>query len=183
MRDFEADLEPVPEGVRLDRGEADLDAAAALLRARPVPRAVEIADRVLERALAAPRRSELVNARPPHGDLRVSTLALTALLREDLDSHLEGAAVGRVLMDVTRDGDLVGLTIELVVQYGTDVLARADEARARVRRVLDSALGPALAATDQLVVELSHVHVSDVTRGDPHLVDPADERDPGGPRE
>jgi hypothetical protein len=169
-------LEPVPEGVQLDRGEADLDVAAAQLRALPVPRVVEIADRVLERTLAAPRRAQLVRARPPHDHLEVSTLALTTLLRARLDESLVDAAVGRVLLDVSRDGRLEALTVELVVRYGTDVLVTADAARVLAREVLSGALGHAERSEDETVIELSHVHVSDVTVGDPHVVDPADER-------
>lgn len=171
-----SDLDPVPEGVQLSRGEADLVAAVHQLRAVPQPRAVEIADRVLSRTLAAPRRSMLVRARPPRDYLRVSTLAITAVLREDLDTRLDGAAVGRIVLDVNRDEELTALTIELYVQYGTVILTTADRARLLAGRALAGLLGDP-APTDEIVVTLSHVHVSDVTAGDPHLVDPIDEGD------
>ncbi|SEB71607.1 hypothetical protein SAMN04489844_0908 [Nocardioides exalbidus] len=169
-----SDLEPVPDGIELRRGEAGLDEAARQLRALDHPRRVEIADRVLTRALAAPRRSHLVRAHGPHDYLRVSTLAITGAMREHLDRHLVGAAVGRILFDVDRDGELTALTIELYVQYGTEIMPTGDLARELGREVLTSLLGERPAGED-LPVTLSHVHVSDVTVGDPHVVDPSDE--------
>jgi hypothetical protein len=170
-----SDLEPIPDGVELQRGEADLDTAAGQLRAQEHPRRVEIADRVLTRALAAPRRSHLVRAHSPHDHVHVSTLAITAALREHLDHNLVGAAVGRILIDVDRDGQLTALTVELYVQYGTEILPTGDLTRDLAREVLTSLLGQHPAG-DDLPVMLSHVHVSDITIGDPHIVDPADER-------
>ncbi|GAA1923773.1 hypothetical protein [Nocardioides hwasunensis] len=179
-------LEPVPDGVELARGEAGLAAATRQLRDVQHPRVVEIADRVLTRALAAPRRSLLMRAHAPHDYLRVSTLAVTAVLREHLDLHLQGAAVGRILFDIDRDEQLLALTIELYVQYGTVILETGDRARELAREALASLLGEPVplpapgtgsSTSPSSGVELvvSHVHVSDVTVGDPHVVDPADE--------
>lgn len=148
-----------------------LDAATAQLRDQPAALPVQVADRVLERALAAPRMADLCRARPPHDHLRVSTVALTALLRHRLDSRLEHAAMRRVVFETSREEQLESLTLELIVQYGHDIRATAREARALVDAVLAETVGelPASAVTVQ------HVHVSDVTVGDPHLVDPRDE--------
>ncbi len=171
-----SELEDVPPGVDLPRGEADVALAARQLRAAPPsPRAVEIADRVLQRALAAPRRAVLVRAAPPHEHLRVSSVAITAVLQERIDAELVGAAVRRVLLDVTRDERLAGVTIDLVVQYGTSVCEVGDLARVLAEAALADVLGEAWAVGGGTVV-VSHAHVSDVTVGDPHLVDPADER-------
>lgn len=58
------------------------------------------------------------------------------------------------------------------MRFGTDILEVADEARALARGVLAGVLG-APAAEAEVVVQ--HVHVSDVTVGDPHVIDPSDE--------
>lgn len=168
------DLEPVPDDVDLGRGEADLAVAAAQLRTAPSPRTVEIADRVLTRALAARRPSRMVRAHDPASRLRVSSLAITATLRAHLDPRLVGAAVRRVVLDVGDDDRLVALTVELYVQYGRSVLDLADLARTLTGEALVGLLGTPVTgpAVDVLV---SNVHVADVTVGDPHRVDPHDE--------
>ena len=173
-----SDLEPVPDGVELARGEADLVAATQQLRSIPQPRAVEIADRVLTRALAAPRRSHLIRANPPYDYLRVSTVAVSAVLRDELDRHLVRAAVGRILFDIDRDEQLLSLTIELYVQYGVVILTTADQARALARDALAGLLGDHASPgpLGEVGVTINHIHVSDVTLGDPHVVDPSDER-------
>ncbi len=146
--------------------------ATRQLRDQHMPRAVEIADEVLKRSLEAPRPSMLVRSGPPHEHVRVSSTAITALLREQVDEALVDAAVGRVVLDVDRDEHLGSLTLELLVRFGTDILEVADEARALTRGVLADVLG--VQATEAEVV-VQHVHVSDVTVGDPHVVDPSDE--------
>ncbi len=170
-----SELEEVPADVDLSRGEAGLAAAARQLRAAPAsPRAVEIADRVLRRALAAPRRSVLIRAHAPLDHLRVASVAITAILRQSLDEVLVGAAVRRVVLDADRDGHLEAVTIDLVVQYGTVIADIGDQARALAQQVLADVLGQP-APGSEVPVTISHAHVSDVTIGDPHLVDPADE--------
>ena len=144
-----------------------LRSATAQLRVAPLARAVEIADGVLRRALAAPRRAELVRSAADPA-LQVSTVAITAVLRADVDAALTGAAVHRVLLDVGDDGTLEALTLDLLVQHGTSIPAEQPDQRGRV--------------PDRVTVQ--HVHVSDVTIGDPHVVDPEDEQvpPPGAPR-
>ena len=159
---------PLAPGLR-----ESLDLATAQLRARPLPRAVEIADAVLQRSLATPRPSVLVRGRPPYDFVRVSSTAITAVVRERIDARLAGAAVGRILLDVDRDQNLVAMTVELIVQFGADILALADQSRTHAGEALTGLLGPDTA--DVVPVAVKHVHVSDVTVGDPHLVDPGDE--------
>jgi hypothetical protein len=156
-------------------GAADLDLAIARLRRMSVPRAVEIADVVLDAVLSTPRRAEHVRARQPHDHLEVSTIAITAELRARLDSALHGAAVGRVVPDVDRDGRLRTLTLELFVRYGTHILTLADEARLLTRDTLANLLGEETGSGDPVAVGVTHIHVSDVTVGDPALIDPADD--------
>lgn len=152
-----------------DPGVAALRRATAQLRALPEPRVVEIADAVLQRVLAAPRRAEYVRATADPG-VRVSTTALVAVLRADLDTLLPHAAVQQVAFDVDDDEGLSAVTIDLVVRYGESILDTADRARDLAKESLDALLG-----TSPVDVVVRHVHVSDVTVGDPHLVDPADE--------
>ncbi|WP_229052031.1 hypothetical protein [Aeromicrobium sp. Leaf350] len=171
-----SELEEVPDGVDLPRGEADLAAAARQLRAVPAgPRAVEVANRVLQRALAAPRRSVMIRAAAPHEHLRVSSIAVTAIVRERLDEALVDAAVRHVVLDVDRDGLLSSVTVDLVVRYGTVVADVGEQARALARQALDETLGRPEPG-GEVPIAIGHAHVSDVTVGDPHLVDPADER-------
>ncbi|WP_245604328.1 hypothetical protein [Nocardioides aequoreus] len=132
---------------------------------------MQVADRVLERAMAAPRMAELCRARPPHDYLRVSTTALTSLLRHRLDSELRHAAMRRVVFETTREEQLGSLTLELIVQYNHDIRVAARQARSLVGEVLDDTVGE----LPESAVTVQHVHVSDVTVGDPHLVDPHDE--------
>lgn len=148
--------------------------AVEQLREQPLPQVVEIADDVLRRTLATPRRSVLVRARAPHDYLRVSSTAITAVLRERIDTGLATAAVGRIVLDVARDEALEALTVELFVQYGADILALADRTRSLANEALVDLIGPG-APGSEVAVTVSHVHVSDVTVGDPHLVDPGEE--------
>lgn len=165
----------IPEDVDLARGEAALEAATAQLRdAAPTARTVEVADRILDRALSAPRRAVLV--RTDDDLLQVSSTAITALLHHALDDALRGAAVRRVGLDVDRDGRLAAATIDLVVQYGTVVADVAEQARTHVHRTLAAVLGPDLTSGGRSVT-VGNVHVGDVTRGDPRVVDPLDEHD------
>ena len=129
---------------------------------------------MLRRALAAPRRSVLIRAHAPLDHLRVASVAITAILRQSLDEVLVGAAVRRVVLDADRDGHLEAVTIDLVVQYGTVIADIGDQARALAQQVLADVLGQP-APGSEVPVTISHAHVSDVTIGDPHLVDPADE--------
>lgn len=155
-----------------------LDLATQALRERPLPRSVEIADAVLRRSLATPRRAELVRARGDRSWLQVSSLVLVAQVRAHVDEHLEGGAVGRVLLDVDREGRLRALTVDLLVRYGHDILELGDRTRRLAAEAIGLALGPPASGDDLVTLTVSHVHVSDVTVGDPHLVDPADE-EPG----
>lgn len=161
------------------RGARALDDATRQLRAQPPPqRAVEIADRVLQRSLRAPRPAELVRGRGDLAFLRVSSPVLIERLRAHVDRHLEGGAVGRVVLDVARDGRLQGVTIELLVQYGSDILALGDRTRHLAAEALGDTLGAPTNGSELVTMAVSHVHVSDVTVGDPHLVDPSDEVPP-----
>ena len=173
--DGSSDGSPAAEEVA-PLGARALDDATRQLREQPTPpRAVEIADRVLQRSLRAPRPAELVRGRGDTAFLRVSSLLLVERLREHVDAHLDGGAVGRVVLDVARDGRLEAVTVELLVRYGSDILALGDRTRRLAAEALTDTLGAPTHGTELVTMTVSHVHVSDVTVGDPHLVDPSDE--------
>lgn len=163
----------LPEGVDLSRGEAALAEATTQLRERPAPSHVaEVAARVLDRTLSAPRRATLLDSTDPL--LRVSTVAVVSVLRAETATALSGAAVRRVRLDV--DGStLRAVHTELVVQWSNPIPPAADVVHTVGRSVVADLLGsgPAPGADD---VE-HHVHVVDVTLGDPELVEPLDEDD------
>ena len=159
-----------------DRGttptSANLQAASEQLRDRSRQRAVEIANDVLHAALRSQRRALPVAGAPPHDYVRVSDRVIITLLRRNIDAALHAAAVGRVHLVVDRSHKLREITIELYVQYGQVLVDVADQARS----VADDVLGQLLAGpTVSIDVVTSHVHVSDITAGDPHLVDPTDD--------
>lgn len=149
-----------------------LHAATDQLRNRTQTRAVEIADDVLRNAMRATRRSLPVRAHPPYDFLRVSDQLIITTLGRRIDEVLADAAVGRVFLTVDREEALRELTIELFVRYGEVLLDVADQARVVIDDVLTEVLG---ATPAPIPVVISHVHVSDVSVGDPHLVDPGDE--------
>jgi hypothetical protein len=166
-----SELEEVPEGVDLARGEADLAAAVEQLRTQPPSeRAHETAGRVLRAAMSAPRRAVVLDT--AHDGLQVSSVAVVALLRDALARALVDSAVRRIRLD--HDGPtLTRVTVEVVVRYGSSVPDLAAFVGQAVRSVLLDALGPGPAPGAAGVVD--HVHVSDVTLGDPELVEPLDE--------
>ena len=174
-RPGEPGVDPTADQVS-PRGARALDDATRQLRSQPLPpRAVEIADRVLQQALRAPRPSQPVRGRGAVSFLQVSSAVLVERLREHVDRHLDGAAVGRVLLDVGRDARLEAVTVELLVRYGSDIVMLADRTRRLAAETLEDTLGPPADGAETVTMAVSHVHVSDVTVGDPHVVDPSDE--------
>lgn len=163
---------PDPLDQSTSAAAASLHAAREQLGQRSSHRAVEIADDVLRNALRASRRSLPVRVAAPHDYVRVSDQVIMTLLRRDVDAALEGAAVGRIYVRVDRSETLRELTIELFVQYGRVLIDVSDQART----IADVVLAQLLAGSQVTVdVVTSHVHISDVTTGDPHLSDPTDE--------
>lgn len=151
---------------------ADLRRATEQLRGRVHPRAVAVQDDVLARALRASRTSVSLRARAPYDFVRVSDRVLVAELRRRIDGLSPSAAVGRVYLRLHPDRTLRTVTVELFVQYGTVIMDLADRVRLGVAEVLQQTLGSTSADVDLV---LADVHVSDVTVGSPHLVDPGEE--------
>lgn len=149
-----------------------LERASAQLQQRATDRWVEVANDVLENAMRASRGSSPVRAHAPSGPIHLGEQVIVAYLRRALDDALDGGAVGRIYLRVDVDEVLESVTIELFAQFGRPLLPIADRARAISNEVLDEMLGT---RPPEITVTTLHVHVADVTRGDPHVVDPADE--------
>lgn len=168
-----SDIDEVPDGLDLARGEADLSVATAQLRATAAPQeASTAAARIRRAAHAAPRRTQMVRAAEPRRHLLVSTSVITAVLHDQLASTLLDAAVRRVVIEVDPLHDLQSLTVELVVRYGVPIADDAARARDTIEGTLDDLLGTGRTTGP----EIGRVHVVDVTTADPRLVDPADEQ-------
>ncbi|MCX6408484.1 MAG: hypothetical protein NTV28_16345 [Propionibacteriales bacterium] len=166
----------LPDDLDRSVGERALELARDQLRDQPQsPHAAEAAGRVLARALAAPRRATTIETSDPL--LQVSSVALVALLRSTLAAEVADAAVRRIRLDVRDRGRLHAVHVELVARYGTSVPRSAEAAHVVTRRVLAETLGAGPAPGADAVAH--HVHVSDVTRGDPHLAEPLDEDQAG----
>ncbi|MGJ9423063.1 hypothetical protein [Aeromicrobium sp. CF3.5] len=167
-----SDIDEVPDGLDLARGEADLSVATAQLRATAPPLdATTAAGRIRRAAHAAPRRTQMVRAAEPRRHLLISTSVITAVLHDQLAPALLDAAVRRVVIDVDPLHDLQSLTVELVVRYGVPVADDAARAHHTIEATLDDLLGPGRTSGPQI----GHVHIVDVTTADPRIVDPADE--------
>lgn len=155
------------------RSEAEIALAVEQLGESSRGRAVEIADEVLLRTLRSSQRSLPIRAQASWSFVHISDRVLITALRAAIDSTLRGVAVGKVHLNVDRDETLTSLTIELFVQFGLVLVDVGDGARRICEQVLHDIL-----AHDRVPVRVTttHVHISDVTAGDPLLVDPMDDR-------
>ena len=143
---------------------ADLAAATGQLREHVDPRWVEVADRVLSRALLATRRSQPIQAHAPRGPVKVSEHVLVAYIRAAI-ADIPAAAPAAIAATVDPQHRCTGITIDLTVQYNHEILPIADEIRRRTEDVLREVLGDVIPA---VTVRDMHVHVGDVTTADPH---------------
>ena len=144
--------------------DALLAEAAQSLRARVDPRWVEISDRVLAKVLTATRRSHPVRAAARTGPVHVSEQVLIAYLRDAIDGQVPGSALAGVHVEIEGRDTFSGVTIQVLVQYGRPILPMAD----RIHEIAAGRLAELLGALAPPVdVRATHVHVSDVTRGDP----------------
>lgn len=158
--------DPQPEAVER------LGAAAHQLQGRTERRAMEVGSTVLAHVLAQPRRSMPVRANGVNAHIHVSEQVLVMVISKQVNAHVEGAAVGQVVVQSSLDEAVEKVLVELIGQYGRDLINIADQAR----NVVGTVLGDLLGSDDvDVQVVFTHLHVSDITLGDPKLVDPADE--------
>jgi hypothetical protein len=158
--------EPVPEQDQpTDLATADLLIALDAVRRHADDRWVEVSDRVLAAALTATRRSHPVRAQAPGGPVAVSEQVLIAYLRAALDDAVPGTAVRRISVTTTTDDAVDLVLVELVARFELPLIPAADTLRDTTVEVLHELLGPVVPAVD---VHLVHVHVGDVTPGDPN---------------
>ncbi len=179
-----ADDAATPPDIDISRGpgyrdaqagdDARLAAATEALSRHVDDRWVQVADRVMTRALTATRRSQPVRAAHPDagasadGELFVSEQVLITHIRH-ATAPVPGAAPNRVSISTDADHRCTAVTIAITVRYPDPIIPIADRIRARAQDVLGVILGFVP------VVEVSsmHVHVSDVTTTDPHTGRPS----------
>jgi len=96
--------------------------------------------------------------------VHVSQQVVVGYLRDAVDA-VDDCEV--VTIRVDSDGDVcTGVVIALAVRYGTPLIPLADRVRERAEGRLQELLGP---VAPPVTVAHLHVHVVDVTRGDPKL--------------
>ena len=145
-------------------GQALLRTAAADLRSHVEARWVEVADALTSRALRASRPSPPVWAQAPSGPVRVAEQVVVTYLRDRLNP-VAGCEVHNVRLEV-REERCTGVVIVVVAQFGQRLIPLADDLRTRAESVLAEVLGQDMAP---VTVTQMHVHVADVTPGDPSL--------------
>lgn len=139
-------------------GDHDVLARAArILRAEPEPGWTELQPRVIEAVRATPRGGWPITVEDPEpngdaGTLAVSDLAVRALLARALRADPDVAPLG-IDVDVA-DGELLGVRVELVGRYGTDLPAAAARTADRCAAVLADAVGRSAAAVEVVVVDV-----------------------------
>lgn len=145
-------------------GETSLRVASGALRGHTEDRWVEVAGDMLTRVMSVSRVSHPIRARSVSGSFYVSEQVLSASLQRALDVIPLCEVTG---IQVQADADTyTGLTIRLAVQYPYPLIPIADQVRAMARQQLAEILGP---VSPVVTVSTMHVHVDDVTTGDPKI--------------
>lgn len=146
------------------RGAERLRAATELSRTERTDRRwVEIEEAVLDRVLTASRPSHPVLGHSDAGPFHLSEQVLTYHLLRAADAvpRCEAAAIA---VHTDEQQRCTGITVVVTARYGYSLLEIADDVRAAVRAAVPHVLGdvrPAVTVTDM------HVHVHDITTGDP----------------
>jgi hypothetical protein len=143
--------------------EAFLDTAATELRGHTDDRWVEIAGDVLARVMCISRPSHPLRAQSARGHgFHVSEQVLVASLQRALDEvpHCEVTHI-----QIQADGETYsGVTIIVTAQYRVPLISLADQIRDLASGPLTDILGP---VTHEVTASAMHVHIEDVTHGDP----------------
>ncbi len=142
-------------------------AAIAQLRQHTDQRWVEIESDILAHVQSVSRPSHPLRALSTRGAYAVSEQVLTSYLRAALD-HAPDCEVSAIR--IHADGDVcTAVTIVMTARYGRSLLDLADTIRIAADDVIAKVLGetrPRVTVTDM------HVHVNDITRGDPKRGEP-----------
>ncbi len=151
---------------RGDEGARSVAAAATALRDLTDHRWVEVADTMLAKVLRRQRTSHAVGARNRTGAYHVSENVLRMSLQRAIDPvpHCE---LVDIRFDLARDVYL-GVLLIVRVQYPLPIIALADQIREQACAGLTRILG---AVQPPVTVSAMHVHVDDVTVGDPKTAD------------
>lgn len=152
----------MPQYLPTEADEARLGAAAAELRGHTEDRWVEIADAMLINVLRRQRPSHPIRATSPGRDFHVSEQVLVTALHHALDSVAHCEVTG-IHIQADRDA-YVGVTIVVTAEIPHPLIPLADDLRDLARERLEEILG---APPPDVSVEAMHVHVGDVTKGDP----------------
>ncbi len=152
------------------RDQVMLRSAAQHLRDHVDDRWVEVADVVLARAASATRASPPVRAEASSGPFQVAQQVLVSYLRASIDP-LDDCEVVDIRVDTRLEREVddggevcTGVLIALTARYGTVLISLADDVREVAAARLEQLLGP---VAPPVGVSAMHVHVADVTRGDP----------------
>jgi hypothetical protein len=142
--------------------EAILHTAATELRGHTDHRWVEISGDVLSRVMCVSRPSHPLRAQAPGGEFHVSEQVLVAALQHALD-EVPNCEVTHI--QIQADGETyAGVTIIATAQYRVPLISLADQIREVASRPLSDILGP---ITPEVTMSAMHVHIEDVTPGDP----------------
>lgn len=144
--------------------EQDLEIATQALRDHTDERWVEVSDNILAKVLVASRPSHPVRGRAGTEPFHVSERVLTAHVLDTVDQipHIEAAAI-RIHTGQDR---YTGITIVITAEHGLRLIPAADAIREAARDRLTQVLGQLV---PPISVSTMHVHVDDVTTGDPSL--------------
>lgn len=128
------------------------------LRATLTDRWVEVADRVVARALTATRRALPIRAEASSGPVHVSEQVLIAHVRAAVADVPGCEPTAIVIRNDGRDG-YTGVLVAVTARYGVALLPLADQVRDAAARVLRTLLGPVV---PPVTVSTMQVHVGDV---------------------
>ncbi|WP_404351810.1 hypothetical protein LG324_03495 [Phycicoccus jejuensis] len=149
-----------PQRKRAPDTDAHLKHAVSALRTQADERWVEVADRVLDKALRVTRRSMPVRAEGTGGKVNVSEQVLIAGIRYALD-QVAGALPTAIQVNTNERHHYTGVVVCVTADYGSPILPTADDIRNRTQQVLQELLGP---ITPSVTVNTMQVHINDVRR-------------------
>ena len=145
--------------------EDTLAQAAQLLRQHTDAGWTAISADILNRALRAFRPSEPVRGRHDLGEFFVAGDVVVARLRQAVDA-IPHTTAARITCTTDDNQRLATVTIQIIVAYGKNLLALADQVHQSAARTLTEELGELAPAAEAIH---THVHIGDVT-DDPHDV-------------